>query len=74
MSNFWGAYQVHVLMLVSTSHSFLCLRTPKFSTQLKFVQTTAEVCTDFAVVCRVGNAGFIFSLCLSANFNALKLP
>ena len=34
-------------MLVSTSHSFLCLRTPKFSTQLKAVQTSAEVCADY---------------------------
>ena len=33
-----------------------------YKLQLKFVQTTAEVCTAFADVCRIGNAGFIFPL------------
>ena len=58
-----------VLILVSTSYLFWSFRIPKLSTRrslyklrLKFVQTTAEVCTDFAEVLSLGNVVFAFAL------------
>ena len=39
---------LRALTFVSTSYLFWYLRTPKFSTQLKSVQTSAVVCTNFS--------------------------
>ena len=61
-------YKYVVLISMSTSYSNQHLRALKFSTrrslyrlQLKFVQTTAEVCTDFAEVLSLGSARSFFT-------------
>ena len=41
---FYDTFKINV----STSYLFWYLRTPKFSTQLKSVQTSAVVCTNFS--------------------------
>ena len=48
-------------MYTDNSGDFSC---SLYKLQLKFVQTTAEVCTDFAEVLRIGN---VLSVLLSVN-------
>ena len=45
-------------MYTDNSGDFSC---SLYKLQLKFVQTTRVVCTDFAEVCRIGNTYFILS-------------
>ena len=45
-------------MYTDNSGDFSC---SLYKLQLKFVQTTRVVCTDFAEVLTLGNAGIIFS-------------
>ena len=48
VSTSYSLLYLRALTFVSTSYLFWYLRTPKFSTQLKSVQTSAVVCTNFS--------------------------